>query len=242
MILGAVLLSDRKFYSWNVALPALIASPVVDAIYLNIQTSQPDLYQPVEDLLEGSGKPFFIDYWDIYWSSFRTAPTYNQDPRRLTGIVIARNMALDEALNPKYSHILFVDSDVRPHPGSIEKVIALKKSVAGGYVPGRGAHSHVHYVFAVIARYNAIVNCVHGTCGFMLIDRHVYEVIRFRAGPHPQKRDKWLSEDPCFAADARAAGLMDGWWIDTTATADHVDDPDNPLKLEEAANGYTARL
>lgn len=239
MILAATLISDRKFYSWPVALGYLTREPLVDMIYINIQTSNKPLYDPVIAALDASGKRYAVDFWDISHSSYRQVPQYDQDQARLAPICIGRNMAVDVALWPEFTHLLFVDSDVRPHPSGLSRLIGLDKPLVGGLVPGRGAHSGVSYVFGEIERHGNVIKCAHGTMGYCLIQRRLYEVLRFRYGPHPIKRETWLSEDPCFAADAATFGLADGWYIDRLATADHVDNPDAPLTLEGAHNGYT---
>lgn len=74
----------------------------------------------------------------------------------------------------------------------------------------------------------------------MLIERGVYELVRFRHGPHPVRRDVWLSEDPAYAADAEYMKLTDGWYIVPEAISDHFDNPGHPLTMEEAYNGYTS--
>jgi glycosyltransferase involved in cell wall biosynthesis len=238
MILGATLLSDRKLYSIPIGLKALIDAPEVESLYVNVETDVPALYANVEMMLAQSGKSYAIDYWSIHQSNRDWRPAYDQDPKRLQGICTGRNMALEYALFPGFSHLLFIDSDVYPHPGSIQKVIDVRKSIAGGLVPGRGAHSGVFYLFGERERVGSVSRCAHGTCGFMLIARSVYEVLRFRTGPHPVTRGTWLSEDPCYAADAEFMKLSDGWWIDREAVADHIDNPLHPLTEDEAINDY----
>src|SRR5690606_28975042 len=114
------------------------------------------------------------------------------------------------------------------------------KPLTGGYVPGRGAHQHVHYIFGLRDQQGYTRRCAHGTCGYMLLQRSLYELVRFRYGPHPIKRETWLSEDPCYAADAAFMGLAPDWYIDVRATADHIDDPDRPLVMNESVSGYKA--
>lgn len=239
MILGATLLADRKRYSSERIVSFLIESLEIDSIYINIETKDPSSWNWIEKLLSKSNKSYSVDYWSIQGTGF-VSPQYDQDPNRVPRICVARNMAVEYAIYRDVSHLLFIDSDVYPHDGSVQKVIDLHKPIAGGLVPGRGAHSHVNYIFGQSEKHGNIVKCAHGTCGFMLIERHVFEILRFRTGPHPNERGVWLSEDPAYVADAYLMGLADGWWIDLTAKADHLDDPGHPLTLEEAMNGHSA--
>src|SRR5690606_22466019 len=127
----------------------------------------------------------------------------------------------------KASHLLFLDSDVVPHPGSIKRLLDLDVNLCGGFVPGRGVHSHVHYVFGAkrgIQREGDIITCDHGTCGFMLIKRKAFGVLRFRWGDDWENPGVRLSEDPAYCDDwYRMTG--ERFIIHGLATADHFDDP-----------------
>lgn len=241
MIIAATLLTDRK-PSFPVALEYLVAEPLVERLYINIQTQDLHQWIPIIDFLDASGKPYAVDYW---WtrSNWIVPPQYDQDPARFAPIAQARNMALDWAIVqtmmfPSVSHLLFVDSDVRPHAGGLQHLIALNKPLAGGLVPGRGVHNTVNYVFGFKDQVGSVIRCEHGTSGYLLLARSLFEVQRFRAGPCVYKREVYLCDDPAYATDAIHNGLADAWYIDTRATADHVDDPAHPLTLEGAINDY----
>lgn len=246
-ILGATLLSDRKSYSMLLGVKALVESAAVDEVYINIQTSNKSLYQPLFNYLaKQCTKPYWIDVWNYdYERSFRTQPAYDQDTARLAPIVTARNMALEVAMRPHFSHVLFVDSDVIPFDltTAVKRMLACAKPIIGGVVPGRGAHKHAHYIFGL--RHDkhlsdTVICCDHGTCGYVLIDRYIYDVIRFRYGPHPTVRGQFLSEDPAYLADAEHMKLADGWYIDLNSTAAHIDNADAPLTMSNSVNGYTS--
>lgn len=241
MILSATLLCDRK-PAFPVSLEYLVQEPLVDAIYVNIETQEIDRYQPVMEFLQSSGKPYYVDCWWVT-SSWMSRPQFDQDAARFMPIAHGRNMALDWAIvwvmmHSDVSHLLFVDSDVRPHPGGLQHLLALDKPLSGGLVPGRGAHSHVNYVFGFKDQQGNIIRCEHGTSGYLLIARSIFEVQRFRSGPAVTSRGTYLCDDPAYASDAFLHHLADAWYIDTRATADHVDDPEHPLVLEEAINDY----
>lgn len=239
-ILAATLLCDRKAV-WPVSLDYLLNEPLIDEVYVNIETQTPERYGHILDTLKASGKPYDVDSW-WFQSSWLGRPKYDQDTARFIPIVRGRNMALQWALTQvmMYStitHLLFVDSDVRPHKGGLEHLLALNKPLCGGFVPGRGAHSHVHYVFGVQDDNGTVVRCAHGTSGYLLLARTLFPYQVFRWGPHPTK-GTILCDDPAYAADAVYHNLADGWYIDRRATADHVDDPEHPLTLKEAINDY----
>lgn len=247
-IIAATLLTDRKPV-FPVALEYLVNEPLVEAIYVNVERSEDPpspIFYAVEcevlQYLNKSGKPYSIDYWQVY-SNWRNHPKFDQDPARFAPIAMGRNMALDWAisqtmLNQSVSHLLFVDSDVRPHPGGLQLLLDLNKPITGGYVPGRGAHSGARYAFGIRDQQGTILRCDHGTSGYLLLQRTIFEVERFRAGPCVYKREVILCDDPAYATDCFQQGLADAWYIDTRATADHVDDPAHPLTLEGAINNY----
>lgn len=236
-LIAATLLCDRKA-GFPVSLEYLTQEPLVERIYVNIETEQPEHYEAVVNYLKASGKPFDVDYWSVQ-GSWRSRPQYDQDPARYMPIAQARNMALDWAIvqtmmNQSTSHLLFVDSDVRPHAGGLQHLLNLNKPLCGGLVPGRGTHNHVNYVFGHKSTEGNIIRCEHGTSGYLLIHRHIFEVQRFRSGPCAYKRDVFLCDDPAYATDAIHHGLTDAWYIDTRATADHIGE----LALHEAVNDY----
>lgn len=240
MILGATLLSDRKLYSQLIGIQSLANMEGVDHLYVNIQTGNVDLYRPLFDFLASQKKPYDFDVWDIPMSSHRTVPQFDQDTARLSPIVMSRNMALEKAMHPDFSHILFIDSDVNARPDGLQQLLRANKGLVGGVVPGRGVHRHARYIFGIRRYDNGLIVCDHGTCGYLLITRHIYEIVRFRHGPHPVHRAVYLSEDPAYAADAEYMGFTDGWYIVPEALSEHHDDPGHPLTLEEAYNGYTS--
>lgn len=241
-VIAATLLTDRK-PAFPVSLEYLVNEPLIDRVYINIQTGfDASRYQPVLDFMDASKKPYDVDLWRVE-STWSSQPQFDQDNARFMPIATGRNMALDWAIvqcmmNQSTSHLLFVDSDVRPHQGGLQYLLDLEKPLTGGLVPGRGDHSHVKYVFPDNQPQGTVIKCEHGTSGYLLIARSIFEVQRFRVGPCRYKREVTLCDDPAYSTDAFDTGLADGWYIDVRATADHVDDPNHPLKLEEAINNY----
>lgn len=238
MIVAATLICDRKSYSQDYALRALIEDPLVDRIYLNIETNNEWLYEGTRHFMATSGKPCDIDYWNVR-SSWLPKPAYDQDQKRLVPIVRARNMAIDYAMFWNADHLLFVDSDVVIESGSVQKLVDLKNNLAGGYVPGRGAHKDLHYVFGSrrgIQTDGNVITCDHGTCGFMLISREVFSQQRFRYGSDPEGMTfDILSEDPAYCIDWFVK-TGERFKIDKRAVARHRDDPYHPLTHDQVAN------
>jgi len=234
-VLVATLLCDRLKYSANVAPPQLYKLTYPQkTIYLNIQTNDYDKNFPgIKDLVKKNlTTRTEIDTWDLKSSTWWKSPTFSQDQARLVPICIARNMAVDCALLGGYDFLFFVDADVIVPSNSIERLMSHNKPLISGTVPGRGMHGYMTYVFHQIpgASTRELTACAHATCGFTLIKRELFEVLRFRQGPHPIKRDVHLSEDPAFGADAECIWkITDHWYVDNTLMAAHLDDPENPL-------------
>lgn len=239
MIVAAVIVTDNKLYSLLDCLKALEAVPEIDRLYLNIYTQHIERYMEVFTYLQSSRLIYDYDEWFLTGSTWLPKRSYDQDnDARLPSITIARNMAVDFASKEEIDHLLFVDSDVIIRPDGVKRILRMNKPLSGGNVPGRGAHSHVRYVFGIQEQIGNILRCAHGTMGYCLIHKSIFQYLRFRRGPHPDRPETILSEDPCFEIDAEKLGLCDGWWIDYTVIAEHRDDPDHPLVLEEAINDY----
>lgn len=250
-VVAAILMCERKAHQQLIALPAVAKMHGIDRIYLNVEEFSLGLsaFWPMTNWLnkyeaEPNSLPVDIDWWTIE-SSWRKIPEYDQHQVRLAPIVTARNMAIDYALSHQATHLLFIDSDVIPEPDGLEKLLSLDKSLCGGLVPGRGAHSNVKYIFPgkvgifdggnekFPAPENAIV-CGHGTCGYMLIRRNVFGRLRFRWGDDPEVPGQMLSEDPAYCEDWFRIS-DEPFYIHKEATAQHIDDPANPLTEEGAA-------
>ena len=235
-VLVCTLLCDRKKFSQTSAPPALfnLTYPNI-GFYFNVQTDDFDgNFEYLKDLIkENEDKVVHVDTWN-FKSSWWKAPTFDQDQARLVPICTARNMCIDCALLQGYDYIFFVDADVVVPPDSIERLITQNRPIVSGLVPGRGAHKAAVYAFHFIGQPKPEVwNCEHSTCGFTLLKREVFEVLRFRQGPHPIHRETWLSEDPSYGADMKCIwAISDGWWVDASLKADHVDDPLNPLTMD----------
>jgi len=43
--------------------------------------------------------------------------------------------------------LLFIDADVLPQPDGLTHLLEIDRPLVGGYVPGRGAHGGVYYIF-----------------------------------------------------------------------------------------------
>ena len=242
MIVAATLLCDRKAPSQLVAVPAVLNMTGVDRYYINIESNLPpeeraQLWKPLLDLVkerEGQKPTVHIEWWHrSAWGG--AVPTYDQDQRRLMFIVTGRNMSIDFAQAMRADWLLYIDADVKPEPDGLGHLLALNKPLCGGLVPGRGVHSHVKYVFHKHEDTADFIKCGYGTCGYMLIHKDIFGVLRFRYGPHMQVRSVILSEDPAYCSDAiQILKLTDDFYIAKKAVAEHRDDPEKPLTAQEA--------
>lgn len=241
-VVVATLMCDRKRHSEMVGLPAMLRLRGDCAFYVNYESTD-DLawdasrWALADEFKGGKGRRIDFERWERM-STWLTRPAYDQDQARLEPICIARNMARGYAIATGATHLLFVDADVVVQPDGLERLLALNVPLCGGYVPGRGAHKHAHYVFGERMRRDNLIYCKHGTLGYALIRRDLFEVLPFRHGPHPlpEHRGTYLSEDPAFAADAEVYYGAE-WVIDINCTAEHVDNPAEPLTLGTAATG-----
>lgn len=242
MVLACVVYSPRKAYAIEKCFEAICSSPYIDSLYVNFEytgwdESQLDMYGPLHFTSKFSRKDFkvYVDSWKLGHLTTLPPVKFSQDQARLSRIVIARNMALDFAFRSGVDKVLFVDSDVVIEPEGVRYLLDLDRKLCGGYVPGRGCHSNVYYVYGKIRHSGDLIYCDHGTCGYMLIDRSVFSLLRFRWGPSRINPGVMLSEDPAFCEDWR---LLSGeeFVIHKKAVARHVDDPANPLTEDQTAS------
>ena len=246
-VMVATNICERKIYSLQY-IPKLNELTYSDKVfYLNAQDETEDGLNRLWDM----GENWLVDSWR--WdSTWHKKPEFNQDQARLEPIVFARNMALAAARRINADYILFVDSDVVVPNNSIEKLLELKKPLCGGVVPGRGAHSKEEYIFGVRAQMNIgtkdnpipVTICNHGTMGFCLIHKSIFNVISFRTGysinywKRPKPYTDWAAEDPLFCEDSEAIVRHGGFHVRMDLRAEHYDDPDDPLTAATAAPEY----
>lgn len=241
MILTSTLLCDRKKSSAMVAVPRLLELTHPDVcIYLNIETENlEENFGDLMALLEKSGRPYHYDVWHSR-SSWSQKPRFDQDQARLHPIMIGRNMSIQAAQGIGATHLLQVDADVVVPRDSIERLLTMNRPLVGGMVRGRGAHSGITYGKAATydltpglpAHWREMEYC---TCGFVLIARELFDLLKYRSGPHNRVKSSMLSEDPAFGTDAHDVWKMPWWTVDTTLWAEHWDDPEKPLRHDEVA-------
>jgi len=99
----------------------------------------------------------------------------------------ARNNLMAKMMhNPKATHFMFIDADIRFQPESIFKMISCDKDVIGGLYPKKSLPAS--YVINLLpeVKYNEDIFTVDtmGT-GFLLFKRHVYEKL---CAAHPETK------------------------------------------------------
>lgn len=234
-IVAAVLYCDRKPEYKGLALKPLLESKLISSVYINIESRPMEhkKWHPMTKWAHESGRDTNVDMWNIE-STWRQVPAFDQDQTRLRSIVAARNMSIDYAIANNADYLLFVDSDVIiADDEDIQKLIDLNVGLCGGYVRGRGIHRDNFYLFEEVSRKGPIVYCAHGTCGYMLVRREVFEIQNFRYG-WDKERQHFLSEDPAYCLDwYYKSGQY--YVIHTDVRALHMDNPFEPLNEDGVA-------
>lgn len=250
-ILIAVLHCDRKAHDQLTGLESLKNLDYGEhelIYYFNIQTEKPKGFEPLikavseweppviiksEDPLTVVSYPVHYDLWNINWSTWWKRPSFDQDQARLFPICIARNMAIDAALDLRCDKLMFVDSDMIVPSNTITKLSSHPYPMVGGLVPGRNNHKDLFYKFYEEGGEkdlgNGLIEVDHGNIGFCMIDRKVFEVLRFRRGPHAT-RGHLQSDDPNYCFDALHKWGFGRHVLDTTVIPKHIDDNVNDFK------------
>lgn len=242
MILVSTLLCDRKKSSQLVAIRRMAELDYPDyGVYINVETKNyNENFSELKEFLSTVKVPVYMDIWSCY-SNWWIPPAFDQDQARLHPIMIGRNMTIQAAQLLKASHLLQVDADVIVPVDSIQRLLAIDRPLAGGMVPGRGAHGSAWYgkqpppeTRTPGLRPN-LVEMEYCTCGFLMIRKEVFDRLKYRMGPHNKVEAAYLSEDPAFGTDAHDVWGFPWWTVDTTLRAEHWDDPSNPLHASAGA-------
>lgn len=241
---GAVVVCDRKRWSQTTGLKSLLDNGA-KRVYVNIETAfNPDKFrEEYADLLAlAESLPHVdVDVQKTHSDWMPARPSHDQDQYyRLPRIVAARNQAREWFLgkkNANATHLFFCDSDVEIPPGSLGKLLSLRRPLCGGVIYGRGEHKHVKLVFdekdAIATDYGDVAECRVFSCGSMLIERQVLERQAFRWGRH-LVTDEMLSEDPAFISDS----IQNGFgvpYVHLGVVSRHEDNPASPLKIGDVA-------
>lgn len=235
MILTSTLLCDRKSSSQLVAVKRLANLSYQDyEIYLNIETENLEKnFKALLDFLKTVNVPVHMDVWNCS-STWAKKPQFDQDQARLNPIMTARNMSIQAAQGLQATHLFQVDADVVVPTNSIERLLEINRPLVGGSVPGRGVHSTIWYGKKAVRDLTEnlpshLIEMEYCTCGFLLIERQVFDVLKYRSGPHNKVKSAMLSEDPAYGTDAHDVWEFPWWTVDTTLVAEHLDDPEAPL-------------
>lgn len=238
-VAAAVLLCDRKRYSQTAAVEAIKRMHGVKRLYLNIETAfdrdEFDAeYQPLFDLLTDFPIPVEMDITRTFSSWMKAKPDHDQDQYyRLPRIVNARNAACEFVFSrPDISHLLFIDSDVVPDSDDgLRRLLFHRRPLVSGLIHGRGEHSDELVIGPNGKKINELIEVDWASCGYLLIERRVLDRHRFRWGYSRKRPGEMRSEDPAFGEDVALDGFP-RWLVDTSITAQHVDDVTNPLARE----------
>lgn len=234
-IIAATVVCDFKSYSIERVVRRLVEleapAGIEKLVYVNIQTAPDNLeamkgYEFVRDL------GLCYDVWAQASSWFGTRTSDQDQTHRLSPIVMARNMAREFAILADAAAIMYVDSDVLVPVNALDALWCVDKNIVSGLVPGRGVHSHVNYMGSgqhLQAVSPNLFRTDYATAGFVMIRRQVFRVISWRWGATAEDLEHNHSEDPLFGYDARRSGL-DWWYVRTDIKAEHLDNPDRPLK------------
>jgi hypothetical protein len=204
----------------------------------NFEFSSPECAKLIAERFEQIPNPRGIEASLDLWSwetaagvSWRKRPKFDQDQARLASIVCARNMCIEFAMQTGASHLLFIDGDIIPPPDIIPKLLEVDRPAVGGLVYGRGVHSRCPYIFGERRRWSQgnppypLVEVAHGSIGFTMFTREVFDAIRTRWGTahYPGKPPETVSEDPAYQADVllRFGAWM---WIRLDVVGKHVGD------------------
>ena len=117
---------------------------------------------------------------------------------RLPRICAGRNLIIEYALRQPYSHILFLDSDLRVPDDSVDRLLDLDRPMVGGVVPAYCQSGPVVYPPNVQEHWN--------TAGFLLVRRDVWRIARWGIDP-----DAGMTDDPHFARTAELLGFGKTW-------------------------------
>lgn len=155
---------------------------------------------PNDDLIGFERLTALLDQWPFRSTRWRfsidTNETMLTTSNRLVRICTGRNLAHEFAVRAGASHILFVDSDIRPPGHIVSKLLEVDWPIVGAEVPTYclSGPKLGQYPFPVQEHWN--------TAGALLITRDVFRRVRWRWDP-----DAGMTDDPCFAADVEDAGF-----------------------------------
>lgn len=131
---------------------------------------------------------------------------------RTLRVTTGRNMVVEYAMRNRASHILFLDTDVRPDADTIRKLMMVDWPIVGGDVPAyclsgtpvlmkRRWEGH-HRWKETLHPYGFQVEEHWNTAGYLLIRTLVFEFVRWGWSPIGG-----LSDDPWFARAVENAGF-----------------------------------
>lgn len=123
---------------------------------------------------------------------------------RLLGITTGRNLAHEYAQrDPDITHILFLDTDVTPPRNAVTDLLEVVTEFMGLHLVG----GHIPLYGLTGPRQPGSPDAWDlqqhwSSAGFLLVDRDAFRVLRWR-----YDLEEGMTDDPCFAADAKRMGF-----------------------------------
>jgi hypothetical protein len=158
------------------------------------------------------------EFWTFHVGGWKATTRH-----RLIGITMGRNLIREFALrDTDATHVLFLDTDLKPDPECIPKLLELDHPVVGGDVPhyclsGRSVRCSSDHISAKACNPNFGGGCRSfgfyvqehwNTAGFLLVRRDVLAQVAWRWDP---TSDPPITDDPSFATDVERAGFGKTW-------------------------------
>lgn len=140
-----------------------------------------EFFSPLTERLNEIGG----EHWTFTLDDKRTEVT---GANRIRHITTGRNIVHDYAIEKDATHILFLDADMMPPDDTLPRLLEMEHPIVGGDVPTYCLNG------PVVDKYPYPVQSHMNTAGFLLLERQVFERIKWRG-------DINLTDDPCFHRD-----------------------------------------
>lgn len=172
--------------------------------------------------------PLFESFWDAIELHPEEGRTPDLGMITYRNAVAARNDLVKKLLEGDFTHLFFMDSDMKFPAASLGRLLQHDKDIVGGFYV-RKRSGFLANAFVDIEKGRTVKWCdklekvdALGT-GCMLIKRKVFETMAapwFEYKPYPEDSTQVQTEDVVFCDKARALGFE--IWCDGTIKCGHV--------------------